>query len=188
MAALPKLSELKKKEITLKGPNIPPGLDHKYVRSAEGIPTSYIKKNFSLEEHRGKRVTLGDGVGLFANIINEILQTSAATRLSSDDPDDEGDNEEELMEGVVISSERLRMALRRVVDSDTLFQLFTTGKVFEYYDELHTGVPGIPRTKTFEIILCKQKVSYDSDETVIAKIKRKVFAEIQRYRRAKEKI
>lgn len=166
--------------------NIPSGLDVQYVRRAEGIPDSYIKKNFILEEHRGSRSKIIEGFPLFKTIIEQATGRQLGVE-SEDEYDEDEDEDRDDIDGERVKLEKVLMVLKNLLDSEATLALFTTAKIHYYPNSSDGHYADGGNIVPTEIIFCKEEISYESDATVINKLKKQVFAEITRYRRAKEK-
>lgn len=191
VTGLPSLASLAVKKKKLEPIlNLPPGLDLRTIRSHENIPDKYIKANYVLEEHREQRVKLIQGFPLFRTIVEQLLGRNLDRGHVSDDDDDFDDDERNenrgYIEGQSIKLENLVNVLKNILSSEATLSLFKSAKIHYYGTECYTFVPGIGNIVPTEIVLCKEEVSYESDAVVITKLKKKVFAEINRYRRAKK--
>jgi hypothetical protein len=182
MVRLPKLPKpIKKSEIK---PRIPEGLDLRYIRSADGIPDKYIKDNYILNEFRKKKVvTQGDQYFLIGTLVKHLIEKVKGVDLNPnirddyEDEDDYYDDDDHLYKTANVTIAQLKEALEHIIASPILFELFDTAKV-KWCDREGQGG---------EITLMKEKEIWDSDQVVISRLKRTVFNEITRCRRAKEK-
>jgi hypothetical protein len=183
------LAAKKKAEPTL---NLPPGLENvRYIRKAESIPDEYITNNYVLEQHRGVRTKVTDGIPLFKTLLEQMLATQLQTQERDYDEydDDNGDEAEgSYVDGQEVKLQTVLNAFKNFLSSEATLSLFQSAKI--YYngrardDNIHTVAGEVVPT---EIILCKEKITYETDAVVISRLKKQVYAEITRYRRAKEK-
>jgi hypothetical protein len=180
--------KVKKKEPEL---NIPPGLQTQYIRKWESIPDEYILQNFVVEERRTIRRSVSEQVPLFKLLIEQLINRPIDLNRRND-YDDDGDEDEvssNVINGQEISIQQLKNALINFLDSEATLALFNKAKVHYYGDEeeySYIKIDGHHILPT-EIMLCKENVTFESDQAVINKIKREIFDKITRWRRAKER-
>jgi hypothetical protein len=191
--ALEKLKVKKKQPV----PAFPPGLRLSNVRSAENIPDEYIKANFILDEHRGSKVIIEETVPLFSMILERLVGTEEL-RITSDDMYDE-DGEELYtedehgrpinpnMQGREVKIKDLTTAIHDVISSSNIEILFQSAKLYSTPEVFRPRLIGNLYANGSEIILCKERIEYETDDVVLSRLKKKVFTQVQKFRREKER-
>lgn len=163
--------------------NIPSGLRLNNIYSFESIPDKYIRENFPLDEYRTKYVKYEtEAYPLIGNLIKHLSGNASVVRINTGE-DDGYDDEDDLIHHIwnkKVDIKNLKQALKEIIESPIL-DLFDVAELY-----CLNANRSERDTSEKEILLRKKKVGYESNESVIVKIKKKVFNEIQRYRRVKK--